>query len=90
MGKAFCPNCGETAEREGKEISCANCDCVFTITKTGGAKVQKIGRVESIEHRLDTLESMIGDPDPEQVPDEDPPADPGSHDEEPENENEDW
>lgn len=66
--KISCPNCAAIAEMEGDKINCVNCDTVFTITKTGPAKVDSIGRIQSLEDRVDKHESLlqglIPEPDP--------------------------
>jgi len=63
---AFCPNCQQPAIREGNEVICLKCDATFKITKTGGAKVKKIGEIEEIKNRLAALEAK----DLEQKPDQ--------------------
>jgi len=64
--KISCPNCLGVASKEGNKIICETCDATFTLTKTGGAKVQEIGRLDSIEERLDRVENLLPgqEPDP--------------------------
>jgi len=62
---AFCPNCQQPAIREGNEITCEHCDATFKITKTGGAKVKKLGEIEEIKNRLDRLEAQQAVQEPE-------------------------
>lgn len=66
--KISCPNCTGIATREGNKIICETCDATFTITKTGGAKVKEIGRLDSIENRLDRVEGLFSqEPDPKKL-----------------------
>jgi len=64
--KANCPNCLGPAIKEGNKIICEICDATFTFTKTGGTKVKDLGRLNSIEERLDRVESLLPgqEPDP--------------------------
>jgi len=63
--KISCPNCSGIAFKEGNKVTCESCDSTFTITKTGGAKVKEIGRLDSIEQRLDRLDGLLpGEPNP--------------------------
>lgn len=63
--KISCPNCSGIAVKEGKTIICESCDATFTFTRTGGAKVKEIGRLEATEKRLDRLDALFPDePDP--------------------------
>lgn len=70
--KIVCPNCGARAIKEGNKIVCEDCDATYSFKKTGGAKVLDIGRLESVEKRLDRVESLL----PGQDPDPADPADP--------------
>lgn len=75
--KIVCPNCGARAIKEGNKIVCEDCDATYSFKKTGGAKVLDIGRLESIEERLNRVESLLpGDPDPADPQDPADPADP--------------
>ena len=64
--KVSCPNCLGPAIKEGNKIICETCDAEFTFTKTGGAKVTKLGPIEDHEQRIKKLESLIPgqEPDP--------------------------
>ena len=64
--KTVCPNCQGEAIKEGNKIICEKCDATFTITRTGSAKVKEIGRLDSLEKRLDRVESIlpVHEPDP--------------------------
>lgn len=71
----YCPNClGQHAIKEGNKIICETCDATFTLTKTGGAKLKQIGRLDDIEKRLDHVESLLPgqEPEPEPEPDNEP------------------
>ena len=72
--KISCPNCSGIAIKEGNKIICESCDATFTYTKTGGAKLKEIGRLDNIEKRLDRVESLLPgqEPEPEPKPDDDP------------------
>lgn len=63
--KTNCPNCLGPAVKEGKTIICEVCDATFTFTKTGGAKVKEIGRLDNIEKRLDRLDSLLPGEEPQ-------------------------
>ena len=68
-----CPNCDGKAVKEGNKIICDTCDATFTLTRTGAAKVADVGRFQTIEDRLDKIESTyvagrVPDPDPEPEP----------------------
>ena len=69
-----CPNCLGPAIKEGNKIICENCDATFTFTKTGGAKVKEIGRLDNLEKRLDRVESLLPsqEPEPESKPKDEP------------------
>lgn len=71
----FCPNCAQPAIRSGNEITCENCDAVFTITKKQEAKVKEIGRLDNHEQRILALEGKQGPsepgPEPESEDEED-------------------
>lgn len=54
--KAYCPNCGRRAERDGKTINCEDCDAEFTI-EAGAAKPKSLGRLDDHEKRLAALEA---------------------------------
>ena len=56
---AYCPNCQKPAVREGNDIICTRCDATFKVTKTGAARVVKIGRLEDLERRQDDTESRL-------------------------------
>jgi len=80
----FCPNCNQPAISDGKEITCENCDSVFTITKKE-ARVKKTGAISDIDGRLKRVEDHIfGQPadddpapeDPENPQDDPTPEDP--------------
>jgi len=62
--KISCPNCLGPASKEGNKIICEVCDATFTFKKTGGAKVQEIGRLDSIEERLDRVEDLLPGQEP--------------------------
>ena len=80
--KVSCPNCCEPAIREGNVITCEKCDAAFTFKKTGGAKVKNIGRLDSLEERMQRVEGLLPEPaDPEPADPE--PADPEPADPEP-------
>ncbi len=72
--KIPCPNCGGEAEKEGNKIVCEKCDATFTLTRTGAARVADVGRFQTIEDRLDKIESNLPgqepEPDPEPEPDQ--------------------
>lgn len=68
--KISCPGCAGIAVKEGDKIICETCDATFTITKTGGAKLKEIGRLDNIEKRLDHVESLLPGQEPEPVEDE--------------------
>ena len=59
--KTSCPSCLGQAIKEGNKIICETCDATFTFTKTGGAKVKEIGRLNSLEERMDRFESLLPD-----------------------------
>jgi len=64
----YCPNCQQLAIKEGNEITCENCDSVFSVTKTGPAKVKDMGRLKTLEERVDRhdnlLQGLLPEPDP--------------------------
>jgi len=63
--KVSCPNCSAIAIKEGNKIICEVCDATFTITKTGGAKLKEIGKLNDHEERISRLESLSPEePDP--------------------------
>jgi len=70
--KIVCPNCGAKAVKDGTKIVCESCDATFSFKKTGGAKVLEIGRLESVEKRLDRLDALLPGPEPEPEPEPDP------------------
>jgi len=41
------------------EITCENCDAVFTISKKQGVKVKKLGPIEDHEQRISQLETKV-------------------------------
>lgn len=55
----ICPNCQKPALRTGDEITCENCDAVFTITKKQEAKVKEFGLIQNHEERITQLEKFI-------------------------------
>lgn len=57
--KVQCPNCLEPAEKVGNKITCQACDSILTITRTGGAKVEKIGWKEEMENRVKANEDRL-------------------------------
>ena len=63
-----CPNCLGQAIKEGKKIICEACDATFTYTKTGGAKVKEIGKLNDHEERISRLESLLPGQEPEPEP----------------------
>ena len=72
----ICPNCQKPAMRSGNEITCENCDAIFTITKKQEAKLKQVGAIEDLQGRVEKLESLIPDNEPtpvEQVGDEENP-----------------
>lgn len=71
--KIACPNCGQPAQKEGNKVTCENCDAIYTITKTGSAKVKELGAIEDHEQRIAKLESLLPGQEP---PPDDPPDDP--------------
>ena len=64
--KVTCPNCLGPAVKEGKDIVCETCDATFAFTKTGGAKVKELGRLEALEKRVDHHDDILQgqEPDP--------------------------
>ena len=53
-----CPNCCSSgAIKDGNEVTCQNCDATFTIKRTGGAKIKRVGRLEDLEARVSDLET---------------------------------
>lgn len=69
-----CPNCLEPAIKEGNKIICETCDATFTFTRTGGAKVKEIGRLDNLEKRMDRVENLLPgqEPEPEPGPKDEP------------------
>ena len=67
--KTNCPSCLGPAVKEGDVIVCEKCDATFTFTKTGGAKVKEIGRIDAVEKRLDRLDLLwpVQEPDPAEL-----------------------
>lgn len=57
--KVQCPNCLGEAEKIGDKIVCVTCDATFKITRTGGANVVNLGRVETLEKRVGALEALF-------------------------------
>ena len=76
--KIVCPNCGAQAIKDGTKVVCETCDATYSFKKTGGAKVDNIGRLDSIEDRLQKVESLLpgGESDPADPADPEDPADP--------------
>lgn len=73
MGKetknaAYCPNCQGPAIKEGNEIFCETCDATFTVSRTAGARVKKMGELDEIKGRLERIEAQL--PSDEQTDDE--------------------
>lgn len=66
LKKVNCPNCLRPAIKEGNKIICETCDATFAFTRTGGAKVVEVGRLDSIEERIDRIEDLLPgqEPDP--------------------------
>jgi len=62
--KVSCPNCTGIAIKEGNVIICETCDATFKITKTGGARVKEIGRLDDVEKRLDRLDALLPGEEP--------------------------
>ena len=58
-----CPNCGQPAHKEGSKVTCENCDAIYSITKTGSAKVKKLGPIEDHEQRIAKMEAALFPPD---------------------------
>lgn len=55
----YCPNCGDKERVEkidDSTIYCPKCDETFKVEK-GKTRVEKVGRLKSIEDRLDKIES---------------------------------
>ena len=73
--KISCPNCLGPAIKEGDNIICEKCDATFSFKKTGGAKVQDIGRLNAIEERLGRVESLLPGEEPDPAKLEPDPAD---------------
>lgn len=67
-----CPNCLGQAIKEGNKIICEICDATFTFTKTGGAKVKEIGRLDNLEKRMERVESRLPGQEPEPEPEPEP------------------
>lgn len=63
--KAICPNCQQEAIKDGDEIVCEHCDATFKVTRTGGARVRQIGRLNSLEERVARLEMSLPTDEPE-------------------------
>lgn len=55
---AYCPSCGGPATRAGNEITCPECDVIFSVNRKGEARVKVIG----IEDRLKHLEDAVFKP----------------------------
>lgn len=72
LKKTSCPNCLGPAIKEGNKIICENCDATFTYTKTGGAKVKEIGRLENLEKRMEHVESLLPGQEPDPVESDEP------------------
>jgi len=64
--KTVCPNCQGEAIKEGNKVICEKCDATFTITRTGGARLKEIGRMDDIEQRLDRLDELFPVEEPQQ------------------------
>lgn len=71
----YCPSCGSLAYREGKNIVCEKCDATFEFKKTGAAQVRDIGRLQSLEERMDHVESLLPGQEPDPAANEPNPAD---------------
>lgn len=67
-----CPNCLGQAIKEGNKIICETCDATFTFTKTGGAKLKEIGKLNDHEERISHLESLLPGQEPEPKPKDKP------------------
>lgn len=64
-----CPNCKGDAIKDGNKIICEHCDSTFEIKKTGGAKVVDVGRLDTLEQRVDHHGELLArllpkEPDP--------------------------
>lgn len=74
--KATCPNCLGEAIKEGNKIICEICDATFTFTKTGGARIKEIGRLNALEERMERtenlLQGLLPEPAPEPKPGDEP------------------
>ena len=70
-----CPNCQGPAIWSGNEITCAQCDAIFTITKKNGAKVKKLGPIQDLDERVKKIEAkiFIEEPEVQQVDEDDEP-----------------
>ncbi|MBA7627350.1 hypothetical protein ES703_34812 [subsurface metagenome] len=54
-----CPNCGGIdIHVKGKEVLCADCNCLFKIT-AAGPKVKKIGVLDSIHSDIEQLKAAV-------------------------------
>lgn len=66
--KVNCPSCKSVAIKDGNKIICDDCDSTFEIKRTGGAKVVDVGRLDTLEQRVDRhgelLASLLPEPDP--------------------------
>ncbi len=66
-----CPNCKGIAIKDGNKIICENCDSSFEIKRTGGAKVVDVGRLDTLEQRVDhhgeLLSRLSPEPDPAKI-----------------------
>jgi len=62
--KKVCPNCQLPALWDGTKLVCEPCDVTFVLKPGGGARVAQVGRVESLENRMDQVEKAIGAVEP--------------------------
>ena len=61
--QVYCPNCRQLCEKNGNILICTNCDATYKITKTGAAKVVKLGEVEELKCRVTALEALLAPED---------------------------
>lgn len=73
-----CPYCQSPAifDENNATIICEPCGAEYVITKSGGAKVKKMGVMDDHENRIAALEQSRTAPTPEDGLDPDPPEDP--------------
>jgi len=85
--KIQCPNCLGEAEREGNKVTCLSCDAIFTVTKSGPAKVKEFAWKDELERRLKALEDrqaeLLGGDDDQNLRDDQDQDQPDEDQEEP-------